>query len=171
VTSRQDPHANTPLTVADESYGVAALQRRDGVVGGQAPPQVTLDELLGELQSDIISSCSRCRAIGGELCGKVRGESFQLRSCPFRECLRHHWPDGTPITLRPGVQTAGKVVGVTFDDRHLLEGVGQHSGRQHASYATAKNHCLPAPIHFLGPFTKLIKTGAGPLEQVRGPAR
>ena len=43
------------LTVAHESYGVAALQRRDDVVGGQAPPQVTLDELLGELQSYIIS--------------------------------------------------------------------------------------------------------------------
>jgi hypothetical protein len=45
------------------------------------------------------------------------------------------------------ILVSGKVVGVTFNDRHLLEGVGEDSGGQHASYATAKNHCLPAPIH------------------------
>jgi hypothetical protein len=76
-----------------------------------------------------------------------------------------------PILLRSGFDIGGKIVGMTFDDRHLLEGVGQYSGGQHASHSTAKNHRLPAPIHFLETFTKLIKTGAGPLEEVRGPAR
>jgi hypothetical protein len=37
-------------------------------------------------------------------------------------------------------------VGVTFDDRHLLEGIGQHSGGQHAGRSIAENYRLPAPI-------------------------
>jgi hypothetical protein len=51
-----------------------------------------------------------------------------------------------PINVRSGCHPAAKVSGVTFDDRHLLEGIAQHSGGEHASHSTTKNHRLPAPI-------------------------
>jgi hypothetical protein len=123
---------------------------------------VALDEPLGELQSSTVSIYSgyrgcrrawlaerydyRC-SICGEFRGKTRKESFQLRSCPFREDLGQRWRRAGPIILWSGSCASGKVVGVTFDDRHLLEGVGQHSGGQHAGQSIAKNHRLPAPIH------------------------
>jgi hypothetical protein len=136
------------------------VQRRDGVEWGQAPRQVALDESLRELQSGTASIFSEfrgsCRlwlaerydyrcSISGEFCGKIRKESFQLRSCPFREHLSQRWRGAGPIILWSGSCSPGKVAGMTFDDRHLLEGVGQHSGGQHAGHSTAKNHRLPAP--------------------------
>jgi hypothetical protein len=160
----QDLYANAPQTVADQPHGITAVQRRDGVGWGQAAREVALDEPLRELQSstgpifsEFRGSCRswlaerydyRC-SISGEFCGKIRKESFQLRSCPFREDLNKRWRGAGPIILWSGSCSPGKVGGMTFDDRHLLEGVGQHSGGQHAGHSTAKNHRLPTPIHRL----------------------
>ena len=64
---------------------------------------MALDELLRELQSSTVSICfqNRC-SIGGEFRGKIRKESFQLRSCPFREDLSQRWPGAGTIILRSG---------------------------------------------------------------------
>jgi hypothetical protein len=50
------------------------------------------------------------------------------------------------MILRSGFHPVGRVVHVTFDDRHVLEGVSQHSGGQHAGHSTAKHQRPPAPI-------------------------
>jgi hypothetical protein len=75
---------------------------------------VALDEPLRELQSSTVSIFSgfrgcrrsgpaerydyRC-SIGSELCGKIRKESFQLRSRPFRKDLSQRWRGAGPIIL------------------------------------------------------------------------
>jgi hypothetical protein len=107
---------------------------------GQAPRQVVLDRSWLAERHDY--RCSIC----GEFCGKIRKESFQLRSCPFREDLSQRWRGAGPIIMWSGSRAPGKI-GVAFDDRHLLEGVGQYSGGQQAGDSTAKNHRVPAPIH------------------------
>jgi hypothetical protein len=43
---------------------------------------------------------------------------------------------------------------VTLDHRHLLEGIGQHPGRQQPAHAPPKHHRFPAGLlHFLPPGT------------------
>ena len=87
----------------------------------------------------------RCGVLN-EVGAEARKESFQLSPGWVREDLSQRWRGAVLIIMRPRCWGVSEVVVVTFDDRHLLEGVGQHAGSQHARHSATEHHRLPVAV-------------------------